>query len=300
VTYQIDVMSTLPRTPSRVAVRGALTGVRRGRPPTDGSRDHGRSPDPAVFELVADPFDSVDDAHRRLCELERLFYERGDRRGPFLVIYSRVTAEVGRAIEAGTFADPAWVEAYLVTFADLYRQALLSFETGSLDTLADPWQVAFESATRGECLVVQDAVLGINAHVNYDLALALSLVGVDADRERKYADHCAVNAILRRLVDEVQERLAERYAPGVARIDESLGRLDEALSFVALAEGRDTAWRAAVAITDSRFGVRRTAAMWFLRASSTGVAYLLLSPTVSGRLRDRLRDVERGVSAADE
>jgi hypothetical protein len=40
--------------------------------------------------------------------------------------------------------------------------------------------------------------------------------------------------------------------------------------------------------------------MWFLRASSTGVAYLLLSPTVSGRLRDRLRDVERGVSAADE
>jgi hypothetical protein len=57
-------------------------------------------------------------------------------------------------------------------------------------------------------LVAQDVVLGINAHVNYDLALALSLVGVDPDRETKYADHCAVNDVLGRLVDDVRDRLA--------------------------------------------------------------------------------------------
>ena len=280
------------RPPSRTKIRRAWDGVRRGRPETDGTVD--AAPNPAVFDLVAEPFGSVDDAHRRLCALEALFHERGDRRGPFLVIYSRVTWEVGRAVEAGEFADPAWVEAYLVTFADLYRQALLSYETGELETLADPWQVAFEAAERGDCLVAQDAVLGINAHVNYDLALALSLVGVDPDREAKYADHCAVNDVLRQLVDEVQDRLAARYAPGIATVDESLGRFDEVLSYVALAEGRDSAWRTAVALADSRLGVRRMAALWFLRASSTGVAYLLLSPTVSDRFRDSLRDVERG------
>ncbi|WP_380674745.1 DUF5995 family protein [Salinigranum sp. GCM10025319] len=281
-----------PSPPSRTKVRRAWDGVRGGRPPTNGTLD--AAPDPAVFDLVSEPFGSIDDAHERLCALEALFHERGDRRGPFLVIYSRVTREVGRAVEAGEFADPAWVEAYLVTFADLYRQALLSYETGELETLADPWQVAFEAAGRGDCLVAQDAVLGINAHVNYDLALALSLVGVDPDREAKYADHCAVNDVLRRLVDEVQDRLADRYAPGIARVDESLGRLDEVLSFVALAEGRDSAWRTAVAISDSRLGIRRRAALWFLRTSSTGVAYLLLSPAVSDRLHETLRDVERG------
>jgi hypothetical protein len=142
--------------------------------------------------------------------------------------------------------------------------------------------------------VAQDAVLGINAHVNYDLALALATVGVSPDRAAKYADHCAVNDVLRRLVDEVQDRLADRYAPGLSDVDESLGRLDEALSFVALAEGRDTAWWAAAALADSRFGVRAAVARWFLHTSATGVAYLLLSPTVSRRLRDALREVERG------
>ena len=247
-----------------------------------------------MFDLVSEPFTSVTDAHRRLCELESLFYERDDGRGPFLVIYSQVTDEVGRAIDAGDFADPAWVESYLVTFADLYRQALLSYETGNVEALPDPWQVAFDAATQGDCLVAQDAVLGINAHVNYDLALALSLVGVDPDRDEKYADHCAVNDILQRMVDEVQADLAERYAPGLSTVDEALGRLDEALSFLALAEGRDTAWRVATALADSRLGVRRTVALWFLRTSSTGAAYVLLSPTASARLRDTLHDVEQG------
>lgn len=282
---------------SRTRLRYAWVGVRHGRPASTGDEADGvHDADPAVLDLVAEPFDSVADAHRRLCALERVFYERGDRRGPFLAIYSRVTEEVGREIDAGSFNDPAWVESYLVAFADLYRQALRCFETGDLETLADPWQVAFESARRGNSLVAQDAVLGINAHVNYDLALALTTVGVGPEREQKYADHCAVNAILRRLVDEVQDRLADRYAPGLSDVDESLGRLDEALSFVALSEGRDTAWRAAVALSDSRFGVRRALAQWFLRTSSTGVAYLLLSPTVSSRLRASLREIERGRS----
>ena len=282
--------------PPRTHLRRSWNGVRGTLPTVDGARD----PDPAVYELVADPFESVDDAHRRLCALERLFHDRGDRRGAFLVIYSRVTAEVGREVEHGSFIDPDWVESYLVTFADLYRQALVSFETGDVASLADPWQVAFDAAARGDSLVVQDAVLGINAHVNYDLALALSQVGVDPDRAEKYADHCAVNTILRRLVDDVQARLADRYAPGLADVDEALGRVDEALSFVALAEGRDTAWWAAVSLADSRLGVRRRAALWFLRTSSTGIAYVLLSPRVSKRLQATLRDAEHGHEAAAE
>lgn len=256
-----------------------------------------------MYDLVADPFETIDDAHERLVALERLFRERDDRRGAFLAIYARVTEEVGLAIERGEFADPGWVRNYLVVFADLYRRALLAYETGNLETLADPWQVAFESAERGDCSVAQDAVLGINAHVNYDLALALTAVGLDGDREAKYADHCAVNRVLRRLVDEVQDRLAERYAPGLADVDEALGRLDEFVSVLALAEGRDSAWRTAVALTDSRFGLRRWAALWFLRASSTGAAYLLVAPTASDRVRKRLRRVERdaaeGVDLSD-
>jgi hypothetical protein len=102
-----------------------------------------------------------------------------------------------------------------------------------------------------------------------------------------------VNAVLRSLVDEVQDRIAEFYAPGVTDLDESFGRLDEALSMFSLREGRDSAWCSAVALS-SRFRLRRRLARWVLRTSSTGAAYLLLAPTVSRSVADALAGVERG------
>jgi hypothetical protein len=265
--------------------------VQAGRPAVDGPASR-TPPDPEIHALVVDPFESVADTHRRLATLEATFRERGDRRGAFLSIYARVTAAVGAAVDRGGFDDPAWVADYLVAFADLYREALLAYETGDLRRLPDPWQIAFETAERGDALVVQDAVLGINAHVNYDLALALCRVGIGPDRRTRYADHCAVNAVLRSLVDEVQDRLAAEYAPGIEDLDESFGRLDEALSLVTLTEGRDSAWRSAVALS-SRFTVRRRFAAWVLRTSSTGFAHLLLAPTASRHVAQALAEVER-------
>jgi hypothetical protein len=195
-------------------------------------------PDPAVLALTAEPFASVGDAHRRLAALERTFRARGDRRGAFLAIYERVTGEVGRSIAAGEFADPDWVADYLVAFAERYRRAL----------------VAFEAAATGDCLVSQAALLGINAHVNYDLALALDAAGIDADREARDADreardadHCAVNDVLKRLVDS---------------------------------------W--------SRWGLRRRLATAFRTGSSTGLAHLVLGPTRSVGLRALFGRIERG------
>jgi hypothetical protein len=291
-----------PRPSASHRARTTVAGVRGGRPPTDRAagptalRSHADDPthpDPALLPVIVDPFESVADAHERLTTLEATFRERGDRRGAFLCVYARVTEAVGAAIDDGEFADPEWVTDYLVTFADLYREALLAYETGDLVALPDPWQVAFETAARGDALVVQDVVLGINAHVNYDLALALQRVGVGPDRRARYADHCAVNAVLRSLVDEVQDRIAEFYAPCVTDLDESFGRLDEALSMFSLRGGRDSAWRSAVALS-SRFRLRRRLARWVLRTSSTGAAYLLLAPTVSRSVADALAGVERG------
>lgn len=274
--------------PDRARLAGAVHGVRQGRPARTVATG---GPDDAVLDLAADPFESVHDAYSRLSDLEALFRARGDDRGAFLVVYARVTDAVGQAIADGVFADPEWTTAYLVAFADLYRQALYAYEVDDSDALPDAWKVAFDAAAEGEALVAQNVLLGVNAHVNYDLALALTEVGIDPDRDKKYDDHCTVNDILRHLVDEVQENVAETYAPGIATVDESLGRLDEAVSYGTLVEGRDSAWRSAVALR-SRFSVRRRLSRWLLRVSSTGFAYLLLAPTRNGTLQETLHGVE--------
>lgn len=59
----------------------------------------------------------------------------------------------------------------------------MAFGRGS-DDLPESWRLAFEVAVRGDCPVVRDAVLGINARVNYGLALALREAGLGGDRRR--------------------------------------------------------------------------------------------------------------------
>ncbi|MGM0592749.1 MAG: DUF5995 family protein [Halobacteriota archaeon] len=273
-----------PGTPKSTVARPASTG--------EGvSAAEAESLPPEVLARLSEPFDSVEAAHDGLRNLETLLRDTGDRRAVFLTVYTRVTREVRERIEDGAFSDPEWVAAYLVAFANRYRRALCAYERES-PSLPTPWRLAFDAAASGDSLVVQDALLGINAHVTYDLALALCDVAIDPYREDRWADHVAINDVLQRLVDVEQDLLVAHYAPGLASVDESLGRLDEALAFFTLEEGRDFAWRAAVALTDSRWSLTERVVRWTLNAVATGAATAILSPNVSPRVLETLRGLE--------
>jgi len=267
-------------------LRVAVEGVRRRRPPVRHRRG-----DPELLALVAEPYADVDEAHERLVALRDAFEAREDRRAAFLSIYARMTGAVGERIRDDGFEDPDWVSDYLVAFANLYREAVRDYEADDLASLADPWQLAFETAERGTALVLQDAALGVNAHINYDLALALEEIGVGPDRTLKYEDHSAVTEVIRAILDEAQASLAARAAPGLEALDESLGRVDEWLAVLAIDECRDSAWRTAVAM-HSRFGWRRRFARWVNDVTSTGAAHLILSSRVDDRVHEALRSLE--------
>jgi hypothetical protein len=251
------------------------------------------SVEPALVEPVAEPFDSVDGAVERLAELETRLRARDDRRAVFLTIYERMTRAVRNGIEGGRFADADWMRDYTTTFANYYRRAFLAFERGHLRAVPDPWRVAFGTAGRADRLVVQDAFLGVNAHINYDLALALRDVGIDSHRERKYADHLAIDDILARLIDAQQTALADLYAPAVEDIDGALGRFDESLTLYSLTEGRQQAWRMAVVLSDAPWSPVRTLARRTLRTTATGAAFLVRGPGLDPEVVARLRAAER-------
>ena len=252
----------------------------------------GGAANPDLIELVAEPYVSVDDVIEQLGELEARLVERDDRRSIFLTVYTEMTEHTASAIDAGQFDDPGWMRRYLVRFAEYYRRAFRGFETGTYTQVPDPWIVAFGTAIRGDALVIQDAFLGINAHIVHDLALTLSDVGLDPDRESKYADHRRVDDILARLVIIQRELLAEQYAPGLSRIGKSIAGLDERWSASTLRGARETAWRAAVVRTDTRWRRIKTATDWLLSRTATGGASFLLSPTVSPSTMEALHAVE--------
>jgi hypothetical protein len=270
-------------------VRAVALAVRRDAREVDPDRE----PAPALVEPVADPFESVDAVHDRLTTLEARLRRRNDRRAVFATVYARMTGAVRDRVDRGRFVDPDWMRAYTVTFANYYRRAFLDFERGHVGTVPEPWRIAFGTAARGRSLVVQDALLGVNAHVNYDLALALDDVGIDPRRERKRRDHRAVNDVLARLVDAQQAALAELYDPGIGTLDASLGRLDETFALFSLTEGREWAWRVAAVLADGGWTAVDRYARWLLRTTATGGALFVLAPTVDTEVVHALARAER-------
>jgi hypothetical protein len=257
------------------------------------------APDPDLTALLSTPFTGVDDVYDRLSTAETHLRNEGDRRAVFLTVYVAMTDRVRTGIEgvgeSGTprFENPDWTRAYLVAFAEEYRRALVDFEYGR--RVPPAWRVAFGAALGGRTLVLQDALLGINAHIVNDLAFALDEVGVGEDetRARRRADHLAINEVLEGLADAVQIALVEVYeAAGLADADALLGRLDERATLAGLRAAREFAWNNAVLLADyPRLGpfVR-----WRVRTVAAGTAYALLSPTLDPALRGRFREVEDG------
>src|SRR6476661_2534044 len=95
----------------------------------------------------------------------------------FLGTYQRTTLAVGAAVDDARFEDPEWVERWDVAFAKLYLAALDAHLAGG--TPSRPWRLAFEAPA--DLPPLRHVLLGINAHVNYDLPQAMLTVISDAD-----------------------------------------------------------------------------------------------------------------------
>jgi len=189
---------------------------------------------------------------RRMAGLIREWEGAADRRAFFLSCYALMTRNVLSAVDAGDFRDPPWVSGLLDRFADYYFAALENDED-QLASAPAAWRLAFDAARDPDLEVMQHLLLGINAHINYDLVLCLGdVLGPEwhalsaDDRHARYLDHCHINDIIGRTIDAVQDQIVERYAPWMEVVDAALGRLDEWLVLQMIARWRDQVWALAV------------------------------------------------------
>ena len=125
----------------------------------------------------------------------------GDARRFFHATYLRTTRAVAEEVARGGFLDAAWVERWDVAFAELYLDALQADREGG--RVPGPWRVAFDAARESpELPPLRHVLLGMNAHINLDLAQ--SLVTVISDEEfsdpavvtRRGEDHRHVDEVL--------------------------------------------------------------------------------------------------------
>lgn len=165
----------------------------------------------------------------------------GDPVGLFAYVYRRTTDQVQRAIAQKAFEDGQRMEHFDVAFANLYLDAYEDWQRGVL--VARCWDIAFES-TRSPTAIIQQILLGMNAHINYDLAIAASTLMKGKPLLPLKNDFEKINAILAGIVDELQDRLS-RVSPLFFLADWLGNDKDEALINFSMAKARAFSWELA-------------------------------------------------------
>jgi hypothetical protein len=175
-------------------------------------------------------------------EMRERLGELPAHRAAFLGTYLRTTEAIGAAIDAGFFEDPDWVRRWDVAFAELYLAAHDAERTGERSRVPRPWRLAF--AAPAELPALRHVLLGINAHVNYDLPQALLAVISREDFDdpdllaRRRRDHERIDAVLSARVGAEDDELRA----GQSRLDKLLAPLNRRASKRFLAEARHKVW----------------------------------------------------------
>jgi len=193
----------------------------------------------------------------RMEEIGDRLVANNDERRYFHLAYLNSTKAVMAEVEADRFADSAWAERWGIAFADLYLEAFDVWESGGEPS--GPWRVAFEASQDPDIPPVRHALLGINAHINYDLPQAFLAVISDDEFDdpelmaRRAADHARVDSILVHRVRQEDKNLKQVEEPGDRTIvDRLMMPFNRAGTKKFLKEGREKVWRNAQVLNDAR------------------------------------------------
>jgi hypothetical protein len=177
----------------------------------------------------------------------------GDKQRYFHATYLRTTIAVAEEIRLGRFADAHWVERWDVAFADLYLDAL---EENMADRMPSrPWAIAFSAPASLPPL--RHVLLGMNAHINYDLPQAL--IAVISDEQfnqaallaRREADHRKIDDVLASRVAAEDDELARMSGPAPL-LDRLLRPASRLGTQRFLREAREKVWANATVLSRAR------------------------------------------------
>lgn len=189
---------------------------------------------------------TVDDVLRMLGTIVADTTKRRDPLGYFAALYRQVTLRVKTGIDQGYFDDGPRMSRFDAAFANAYFTAYQRYRHHESPGRA--WQFAFDRAQLDRTLILQDLLLGINAHINLDLGVTTGKTFGLSALEDFHDDFDRINATLASLIP-LARKAVEEFSPRLAELSDAAGSgVVEALEF-SVEAARDQAWRAATLVS---------------------------------------------------
>jgi hypothetical protein len=218
---------------------------------------------PVVVSVWGDEREPVEDALRgdprtfaevvdRLTQLQ-VVLDRTSSRGPdnsissfnrlYAVITRDILARLERSPSDGGFHDRQFTEILDVEFAKLYLEALRLWSASDAPT-PKSWSLLFRHRDAREVPPLLCAILGITAHICFDLPNALvdtfKVLGAAPQDDKRYKDYLRINEILHQRIPELRDELSEGNLK--ALFHRLSGPVDEWFEGAALVFARNRAW----------------------------------------------------------
>lgn len=161
--------------------------------------------------------------------------------GYFAYIYRRTTAQIKTGIETNRFENSKRMELFDIKFARYYLDAYHNFS--EQEPVSQSWKTCFE-AKKEDLIIVQRLMMGMNAHINLDLAVAASSFMEGQPIQDFKHDFMVVNDILAELTNEMQSKLGKTSF--FMFLLDWIGKKkdDQAINF-SIAKAREQSWRTA-------------------------------------------------------
>jgi hypothetical protein len=161
------------------------------------------------------------------------------RLGYFATLYRNVTLKVKHGIANGFFKDGARMEKLDVTFAGRYLAALQAYRDGQ--NISRCWLVAFRAADNWSPIILQQLLVGMNAHINFDLGIAAQTVAPGSELPSLQADFNRINDILASMVQKVRSDV-EEVSPWIKLLDAYASQTEDRLIDFSMSKARASAW----------------------------------------------------------
>jgi Family of unknown function (DUF5995) len=180
----------------------------------------------------------------------------------FALLYWRTTEAMRDAIRAGEFSDRPFWNKVTTAFGRYYLDALKAWRRGDRRHAPRAWRIAFRAAEHERVSTLGDLFLGINAHINRDLALVYFRLGAE-NRD----DHLFVNTVLTRTRPIAYPELIAKLDPTLA----GQAPNDATLSLDVFA-WRELAWTNAARLAAARNAAARRAIVAEIERHSIAMA----------------------------
>lgn len=189
---------------------------------------------------------TIDEVIERLDQIIARSIREQSRLGYFAALYRRVAMKVKEGIAEGRFENVPRMERLDVTFANRYLAALDQFrrseQVQNTDSiLPSCWLVAFKAAASWRPIILQQLLLSMNAHINFDLGIAAAEIAPGDELPSLRHDFDEINNILASLVAQVQSEIDE-VSPWIKFLDHIDPKADVAIVNFSMDKARACAW----------------------------------------------------------